>query len=413
MEYNIIRQKCDTLGKWVGIILGFSIPISTALDSVLLVFIIVIGLLSGGYSNKYKIIKGNGIAILSIVVFGLYVIGMLYSTAEINDISDSLYKAAHFLLIPLLIPLFRFEKTRRYALWGFLSAMTLTLLLSYMMWLNIIPANNILKGTPEQPEVFKYYLTQNILMSLSAFLFAVQALQTRSGQIKVIFSILSILAIFNVFFMVPGRTGQLVMLFLVFYFFFSWLRWKSLAVTLAFLMILSFTFYFFPSTPLHQRFSLMIKEISEWNPNQATPEYASSIGLRLEFYKNSLQIIRKNLYIGVGTGGFKKAYASQVKNTFMVKTDNPHNEYLMITVQLGFLGLCVLFFLFYSQWRLAARLPKTFDTLAARGLLITIMSASLVTSTLFDHTERLLYFWMSAVLFAGLNIPLETEHKTQ
>jgi hypothetical protein len=58
---------------------------------------------------------------------------------------------------------------------------------------------------------------------------------------------------------------------------------------------------------------------------------------------------------------------------------------------------------FFKQWRLAAFLPNTFEKAAARGLVLTIMGASMVSSTLIDHTEGLFYFWMSALLYAALS----------
>jgi O-antigen ligase len=116
---------------------------------------------------------------------------------------------------------------------------------------------------------------------------------------------------------------------------------------------------------------------------------------------NSLKLIRENLLLGVGTGGFKGAYADLVKDTKMDPSHNPHNEYLMVTVQIGIIGLAFMLWLFAVQWRTAALLPDKFDRFAARGLVILIVSASLVTSTLIDHTEGLFYVWMSALLLAG------------
>ena len=57
--------------------------------------------------------------------------------------------------------------------------------------------------------------------------------------------------------------------------------------------------------------------------------------------------------------------------------------------------------LFLVQWRKAVLLPGGFERAAARGLVLLILSASMVTSTLIDHTEGLFYVWMSALLFAG------------
>jgi O-antigen ligase len=103
----------------------------------------------------------------------------------------------------------------------------------------------------------------------------------------------------------------------------------------------------------------------------------------------------------VGTGGFKGAYAALVKNTGMDPTANPHNEYLMVAIQLGLAGLVLLFWLLLTLWRRAADLPGRFERSAARGLVVWILAASLVSSTLIDHTEGFFFVWMSAFCFAG------------
>jgi hypothetical protein len=63
--------------------------------------------------------------------------------------------------------------------------------------------------------------------------------------------------------------------------------------------------------------------------------------------------------------------------------------------------IALLLGLLWLIWRSAALLPRPEDTAVARGLLITVAAASLVTSTLNDHTEGLLFAWASGILFAG------------
>ena len=86
----------------------------------------------------------------------------------------------------------------------------------------------------------------------------------------------------------------------------------------------------------------------------------------------------------------------------MLETRNPHNEYLLIAVQVGLVGLGLLLYLFYRQWRLAKMLPSSLERSLAHGLLLAIMSGCLFNSLLLDHTEGMLYGWMSGLLYAGL-----------
>jgi O-antigen ligase len=81
--------------------------------------------------------------------------------------------------------------------------------------------------------------------------------------------------------------------------------------------------------------------------------------------------------------------------------DNPHNEILMMIAQFGVAGLVLLAGLFATQWRLAARLPGSFEPAAARALVLTVAVASALSSTLMDHGEGFLFAYMSGLLFAG------------
>ena len=128
----------------------------------------------------------------------------------------------------------------------------------------------------------------------------------------------------------------------------------------------------------------------------------SSVGLRLEFYRNSMEMLKERPLLGTGTGGFAIGYAEHVTSKGMVATDNPHNAFLLVGVELGVLGLAVLMRLLFVQWRTAAALPTTIDCLAARSLLIVYVVASMVSSTFNDHVEGLFFVWASALLWAPL-----------
>jgi O-antigen ligase len=128
----------------------------------------------------------------------------------------------------------------------------------------------------------------------------------------------------------------------------------------------------------------------------------SSVGARLDFYRNSLAILREHPLAGTGTGGFAKAYADRVRGTEAYVTRNPHNEYLLIATQVGIAGFLALLYLFWMQWRLAPRLPSPLECQLARGLVLMMAAGCLFNSLLLDHTEGLLYAWLTGLLFAGL-----------
>lgn len=398
MSFRAAGLKADKWAGWAAAALGFSIPVSTAGDNILLAVILALFLIGGRFRERIGAVRDNPIVLPALALLGMYVVGLTYGEAPWSDAVDSLKKAANFLLIPILLALFRDEKVRRWAIEGFLAVMALTLLISYLLWAGAIPANELFNGTRGEPYVFKNRLTHSFLMAFGAYLFALKARVNENRPKRILLASLAVAALHNVLFLVASRTGYVVALVLGACFLFSVWRWRGAAVAAALILLLSGAVYLLPASAPHQRLKLMVEEATQWQPGQ--PEN-TSVGYRLEFYRNSLELIRKRPLIGSGTGGFRGGYAALVRGTGMQASDNPHNEYLMVAVQLGVVGLALLLWLFLAQWRKAASLPGGFERPATRGLVLLIVSASLVTSTLIDHTEGLFYVWISALLFAG------------
>jgi hypothetical protein len=88
----------------------------------------------------------------------------------------------------------------------------------------------------------------------------------------------------------------------------------------------------------------------------------SSVMQRLELWQASINIISKNLFLGVGTGDIPKAFKQELKAMDSKLQDSSlrsHNQFLSITVGFGLIGLAVfLFTLIYPP----LRTKKIYDT---------------------------------------------------
>ena len=395
-----IRQHAETGARWAAVALGVSIPVSTAMDNILIGLIVALWAVGGYYASLADTLRRNAIVVPVLLVVGLYGVGALYATGDVREIWGSLSKGAVLLLIPLMIPLFRDPAVRDRAIAGFLIVSAVILALSFGIWSGLVPPMKLLKGNPADPMVFKLHITQNVLMAFAAFLFALRARYSETLRTRVLMTVAFALAAFNVFIMVPGRTGQLVLIVLTVYALFCWARRGGrVAGAVAIAAVLA-AGLLMPSSALYRGAAKVVQEYREWTPGEA--KNAESIKLRLDFYLTSLEIVKDSPVYGVGTGGFARAYAAKIMTPDSIRTDNPHNEYLMVASQFGLVGLGVWLFLFWRQWSAAARLPLPRECMMARGLVIAILTASLVSSTLMDHTEGLFFAWMSAVCFAAL-----------
>ncbi len=380
--------------------MGFSIPVSTALDSILGISVAAFWVFGAGYRKKWDLIRGNPVAMLSLAMFGLLVLGGFYGDASWGEVFKVLGKYSSLLLLSLLIPLFQDVHMRRNGLAAFFLTMVVVLLLSYLIGFGMLSGGGPFKGYENYGIVFRSHITHNLLVAFSAFAFATLARIATSPHRRILWVALAVMAVYNVLFMVKGRTGYLVLGVLFVYFFVEWLRWEGFLIAVlggSVIVVCAF----FLSDVFHARLSDTAADFHKWRSGQISEE--GPLGLRLAWYEKSLAIIGDFPVFGVGTGGFASAFAEKVKNSRVPPTSNPHNEYVLIAVQLGLLGLGVLLYLFYTQWHLAANLAGLFERNLARGLVLTVMTTCLFNSSLLDHGEGIFYAWMGGLLFAGLN----------
>jgi O-antigen ligase len=234
-------------------------------------------------------------------------------------------------------------------------------------------------------------------MAFGAFLYAQLALAAVARLTRILWCVLALLAAANGLLVVPGATGYLVLGTLALYLGFVWKGWRGIAAAAAAAAIAGSLLMTLPG-PFSERVHLIRAEIAQWRPG--IPNALSSTGTRIEFYRLSIEIVKDRPLLGHGTGAFASSYAEKTKSQVALPTRNPHNEYLHMLVQLGLVGLAALLYLFWTHWRLAPMLATPLSRHLARGLILTIAVGCLFNSWLMDHTEGLLYAWLTGLLFA-------------
>lgn len=390
------------VSRWSAVGLGCFIPVSVALDNILLLLATVGWLLSGDLSHKLREIRYHPVAMASTLFAAVMTLGMTWSIQPIGAMRESIVEILRYVLLGVLLTIFADERIRARATSAFLASSVLILALSYLLWLGLLPAIPGIKGDVDYPVVFKYHITHNILMAIAGGIFLLRAFESQRG-VRSIYAVLTGLTAFNIFFMIPGRTGQIAFAAALLYVAFSRMKWVGFAAASAMLATVVVSAWLLPSSVPHQRAERAIAEAYAWQPDQAQAQ-TSSIGMRLEFYRNTLAMIGNRPLLGTGTGSFQSAYEAHVANTPMVVAAHPHNAFLLVAAELGMVGLIVLLGLLLVQWQSAGRLPGFTQVVAARSLLIVYIVSGLVSSTFNDHAEGLFFVWASALLWSGLPI---------
>jgi hypothetical protein len=124
-----------------------------------------------------------------------------------------------------------------------------------------------------------------------------------------------------------------------------------------------------------------------------TQNAATSMGLRLEFWKKSLEFFAEAPIIGHGTGSirglFQQAASGEISSATREVIGNPHNQTLNVAVQWGMVGVVLL----YAMWLVHLLLFRGEGLVAWIGLLVVVQNifTSLFNSHIFDFHEGWMY----------------------
>lgn len=398
-QYSWMKLHKPDLARFAGyaaVAIGAAIPISVSLTSVLVGLTVLMGLISGIYTRHWKAMLSNPVALTALLLFTWLALTMLYTEAPMSEAFRVLKKYRELLLIPLLLPLFMRPELRVWGIWAFMLAALVMLVGSYTDGALQLIEGGVLYS---EPAVLKSRITQSTLLAFAAYWLTLQLEQSPGW--RWLWSLLIGLVVFNIFFMIGGRTGLLIFLALAGLLLFQRSRWKGLAVASIGGALLLLGAYVV-SDSLQKRVQ---ESWRGWGEYQAG-DYSTSTTLRLSFLDNSLELVADRPLLGYGVGSFASAYNRRVEDTAFPPTENPHNEFLLIGVQAGLIGILLFVALFVQQLRLAPRLPAR-DRKLAQALVITMGMGCLLNSFLMDSTEGHFFAFFSALLFAHLGEPEE------
>ena len=126
----------------------------------------------------------------------------------------------------------------------------------------------------------------------------------------------------------------------------------------------------------------------------------SSANSRLEFLRLGAQAFLQHPILGTGTGSFERTYAVLAAEHHTLPTTNPHNEFVLIAVQTGAIGLAALLVFFVVLWQQSRTLP-IWEARQAQVLVLSFAVACLFNSLLMDHKDGHTFAFLVSLFFSG------------
>lgn len=393
-----LQERFDHAARWalVGVFLSF--PVALGLANTLSAVVLLCWLAAGQYRQRWQAIRHNPVTLPALLLFGLILLGTLYSTGDMAHISLHASKYSKLVLALVFLSLLDQARWRRYCLGAFAAAMLFILASVYAsVWVHlpwVSPARAL--GWGVDHTVVGDYITQNVMMSFFVLLCLTLSIAARKKWHRALWLMPAGLAVLSITDLSVGRTGYFVLAACLLTWVLTAIRGRARYATVL-LLAAALLAGLFGSRTMEARYQQAWVEIKNHNT-----DIHSSVGHRLYNYKIVLELIRERPLQGWGTG----SYDHESCRLIVTPADcaefgwHPHNQYLFFWLENGLPGLLAYLFLIFRLVRYG-RACAAPDRLLVLGLACALIADSLVNSPLFSARENHFFMFMMALLMAG------------
>lgn len=343
-----------------------------------------------------------------IAFFCLWLLSISYSLVSWHLALRHALKYSDFALCIFLVALLATPASRRKTLWAFIIANCLVVAISYGQLSGLI--HHQYQG--DASLVFHNRITTGLCLCLAGF-FMLDKTYHAKGKQRYLFAGITIFILFNLIFCNVSRSGLILFMLLVLCYCYQKYNIRGIAVGLVLIIACGISIVHF-NPYLASRFTKLdvlakIPQLNQHNQQslqayiQTEHKSATSVEVRIIFIANALHIIKQNPILGAGAGSYEAFNKQLIKpskdNLQPFYTNNPHNEYLNVTSQLGVVGLFLLVMMFAIFYQELCHGKLKHDAVALAIFIAYVVGCGL-NSWLLDTTPSHSFILFSALLLA-------------
>lgn len=379
----------------IGCFLIFFSLISTSLSNVAMIIYILTWAIQQ-LRGKITYPKIDNFVLVSVLSFVLLAtISFIFTSDNFTGLKPYL----RLLLIPILIPAFTTEKQKAIAIKTFIASAAINLITIYAKKIGLIPVETFAPGITQG---FKDSIFTSLAMALSIFFCINMAGRKQENQAsRVTLFILSLAFFHYLYFIAIGRTGQILGLLLISIFCFQKVFTSKKMFVLP--LIIATASLLLMNSSFIQRIEISISEAKSYisKPKSELASSDSSLGLRSEWAINALSLASEKPILGFGVGNFKSSYYAffpEREIKYGEAIDNPHNQFLLTTVEMGVTGLLLYAAFIASILRVCRNNGNKTYSLMLLGTLVCLVIGCVANSWLKDHTSSIIFISLFAAL---------------
>lgn len=384
---NSLQSKTFSLAEKAVPFFIIAIHFSTAATLILSIFIALLWLASGQIKYTTLMVRQDPMILFALLLLAYMLFSASYSQAPYPEAFATLSKYRKLLLLLILIPFLNTDYQRKRCENFLLAALVASLMISFAGFFDLLPSDL-------SHHLLKNRITHSLFMAFLGF-YCMHRLYAKDSYSFFWVSVLILVGL-NLFVVADGRTGQLAFLLLSALFFIQVFSFRT-AVILGIVTLAAFTLFLFFSPYAGRFFEGINESINFYHNDPSINE--TSMGLRLTWWNSTLSIIQLSPWLGEGIGGLPYKFHEIFPD--LSQMVNPHNEYLLMTAQLGLPGLFIFLAFLVSIQRHATRLAQTQRWLL-QGIWLSFVTSCFFNSSLFDHTEGHWFITLIALYSAPL-----------
>jgi O-antigen ligase len=373
------------------IAVAVSLPWSTSITAILIVlwYIALIPGFDAALLRREVMSLPGGLPILLLM---LGAAGMLWADVSWSERIGGLNGFYKLLFVPLLLAQFRRSGRAKWVIFGFFASSAILLIVS---WGLVLIPGLPWRGKEVLAVPVKDYIWQSELFAICAFGLIGQAACVWHARPRLALLLVLAAALFiaNILYVETARTTLVVMAVLLCLFGLWQFGWKGALGACVIGAVLSGAGWM-TSPHLRERVSRAIEDVQTYDDrNVNTP-----VGQRFEYWRKSLIFIARAPVLGHGTGSILELFRrdATAETHPAAITGNPHNQILVVALELGIVGTIVLL----AMWTSHLALFREHTLIVWLGLVVVVQNtvACLFNSHLFDFTQGWLYVFGLGVI---------------
>lgn len=384
--------------RWMAILVLAGVMVSPPIAVIGQAGLVVLFVLSTELRSRFARAARQPLGAAALVLLLVIAAGVPFSAVGPAEAARTLWGWRKLLMVPVGLALFDTRTAKLQLLRAFVSACAALALLSYVAFFAKI---SFPIPDPTPGIVSRNHSTQGAVFCLGAFGAAAVAVYGfgLSRRVRIAHAGIAAFIVSNIMLVTTGRTGYLVLLVCAVALAGGWALDRGFSLRTAFVAALAASALLLSALltvpASRQGIDRAVSEMQTYRQETQI----TSMGIRVVFWRNTLQLLRERPILGWGTGSFEAAYRTRVQGVPGVAgtvTRDPHNQYLAIATENGLLGLAALLaFIASAAWQRPAR---PFAVLGL-GALAAWCATSLANSHFATFGEgTLLYAWLGAML---------------